>query len=567
MSNRTVAVLALTIAATASLYAQTASPKPQEKPTPSAHPAAKDAGRHGQFTRKAAEGPHMQVLSATHFGTSGHETFVDVAQLADGTIAAFGRSWGPNWPDKLPTQTLGKGKHGGTVKTTPDRSGVQRPDQKAADLAGFIVLYQVAAGQLKPTRALRFDWGVADISAATISGDQTAFIIAGRCLQHFNTVADNARNTTRVAQTKPAPPQRTSRRNQTPANAPPPSDVYVARMQPDGQIDWMVLLEQNNDPPTRLFTDSKANVYFDARGLHRVSPDGKQVAIINTRSGSGTTSWLGVDPKTGDVFFGGDRNTHTGHQPWRQPFVYRFDQAGNRNLTLWEFDPKECACGPGGNGLCSDSSPKTMAFDLNGDWLFAGWSDGGNTVFSRQATDWRTPAGSQGMGMNAAGVGVSSLAHMMRVDPKSHQTKAYTFWSSYIPMYFSAEKFRGKPNGASIDHLTVLPSGAVAIAGGAATGLIQTPNAFWFDPGLPDRHGGAFVAVFRPDLSNLLFSSYTPGVADLRIAPLKNGLAVVGTSTGSDRWVRPTASPSIKPAQPYAGATDAWICVLLNPAP
>ena len=184
-----------------------------------------------------------------------------------------------------------------------------------------------------------------------------------------------------------------------------PPDAYVAQLSPDGQIRWLVVLEKSGPPADEVFLDGAGNTYLDAKGLFRISADGSDAAMIDPRTGSGQAGWRGVD-REGHLFFGGDRNTHTGHQPWRQPYLYELDQKGNKLRTLWEFNPHECACGSGGNGLCSDSSVRTMAFGKDGRWILGGKSDGGNSVFGCQADDWHKPAPEVGMGMSSAGAHV-----------------------------------------------------------------------------------------------------------------------------------------------------------------
>jgi hypothetical protein len=166
---------------------------------------------------------------------------------------------------------------------------------------------------------------------------------------------------------------------------------------------------------------------------------------------------------------------------------------------------------------------------------------------------------------------VLTLSHLMRFDPKSHQTIAHAVWAAYVPSFFGADsdkrklKDRGRPNTAGISHGTILENGSIAFVGGAATGLIQTPNALWKDPMLPDSHGGEYVTVFRPDLSNVMFSSYLPGVTSARVFPCRGGVMVVGRSSGNDGWVKPTDAPSIHADQPFAGGTDGFLLMLSLP--
>jgi hypothetical protein len=330
-------------------------------------------------------------------------------------------------------------------------------------------------------------------------------------------------------------------------------------------VEWLWTLEKNNDPPDALFTDNAGAVYFDAAGLRGVSPDGKELKLFSPRTGTGQAKWLGVDPLDGTAYFGGDRNSSTGREPYRNPHFYKINAQNEIVWRLWEFPSREI--GADDCRLVSDSSARALAFAKDGDLLIGGWSDGGNSVFPRQATDWRKKATGAGMGMETSGMkGASSLAHIMRIDPKTRETKSHTWWASYIPSWFTDPRHRGAPNFANIRQIAVLDDGSVAITGGAATGLVQTPGAFWEDPMTGEKYGGDYVAVFRPDLSNLKFSSYLPGCSGAALGTWRNGLIVVSRSKGNDGQPKPAPSPAANAIQKdFAGGTDAHIILLENP--
>jgi hypothetical protein len=154
----------------------------------------------------------------------------------------------------------------------------------------------------------------------------------------------------------------------------------------------------------------------------------------------------------------------------------------------------------------------------------------------------------------------------MVIDPQTKETKSHTWWASFVPDWFSDAKFRGAPNAATIKQICVLDDASVAITGGAATGLIQTPGAFWEDPMTGDKYGGCYVAVFRPDLTNVRFSSYMPGCASVSLGAWKNGVVAASRSQGKDHHQRPTATPTVNALQKdFGGGTDAHLLLLQNP--
>lgn len=533
---------------------------------------AKSGGRHGEYTKKAAKGPHMKVVSATFFGSDGYEEFVDAGGLPDGTVVAFGNTWGPQFPKNPDAVVLGKGTHAGLSPLKKDSRGNEHPDYACPDSSGVIVYY---AGDLSTVRKIvRMDWGVANIRSGLVTENGKGLIVAGQCHPAFKTFSSGCSKVNTLPYQAPPPdpnppPPPKKAPKKTPKQPEPviPCDVYIARLAADSlKLEWVWLLERNGDPPEDIFVDKAGAVYFDAAGMRRISPDGAEMALVNPKAGGGNARWLGVDPSDGGVFFGGDRNTSTGQEPYRQPYMYKFDAKGQRVATLWEPDPKTIGSATG--CLESDSSPRALAWAKTGDMLVCGWSDGGNSVFPRQALDWHKPATSAGMGISTWGMkNANSLGHIIRIDPKTWETKSHTWWAAFIPTWFSAPQNRGAPNFANIRQIRVLNDGSVGIVGSAATGLIQTPNGFWVDPMTGDKYGGAYVTVFLPDLSNILFSSYLPGCEAPSLGVTPKGVAVVSRSRGSDGVVaHPTISP-VKDAvqKQFQGCTDAHIVLLELP--
>jgi hypothetical protein len=539
-----------------------------------------EGGRFESFTQKAAQGEKMRVVAATYFGGAGIDEFVAAGSLADGTIVAFGNSWGPDFPTAPAPVVLGKGQHRNLNPFgPPDRKGVRRLRRDNPDMAGMIVFYRERLQEIR--RVVRFDWGVASISAGTVGPDGGSLYIAGRCTEAFREVAKSAR----LLKLEPlpaatpgdaAPDGRAARRSAAAAVGPYeydglrcPGDVFVARFSAGAErLDWVWILEGRRAAPAQIWVDKRGAVYADIRGLVRIDGDGQTLTTVSTRTASNTAKYLAVDPEDGSSFYGGDRNTNTGRQPWRQPYLYKLDPAGNLVWRLWEHNPRECACGGGGNGLCSDSSPRAMLIAPNGDYIVSGWSDGGNSVFTRHPTDWRKPGARSEFGMTSAGMkNANSISHLMRIDPVRFDLKSYNVWVAYIPDNFESARERGAPNFTSIGQLAMLPGGAVGFSGAAATGLIQTPNAFYNHPGDGRKSGGPYIAVFSADFRSLLFSSHMPGCEDIALGAARNGMIAVSRSRGGNSDPsNPTASPVVNALQSQKrGEFDAHIVVLELP--
>lgn len=515
-------------------------------------------GRFESFTEKAAKGPKMTPVAATYFGGEGLEEFIAARTLPDSTIVAFGNAWGPEFPG-TPT-VLGKGMHRHLKGGIADAKGkVSYPSQNP-DIAGFIVFYSADLGQVK--KVLRFDWGVASLSAACLSADSKAFILAGRATPAFHSIARKTQKH-QVPEGKDFGPYEYE-------GTPVTGDVFVARLSLDGTMEWTWIFEGVRNPPSELWTDQAGQTYVDVRGLNRISADGATSVLMSTLTAGRQARWFGVDPKDGAGFYGGDRNTHTGKEPWRQPFLYRIDAKGEKEWALWEWAPKSLRDGvtPGVQGEVSDSSPRALDVGKDGALWVGGWSDGGNSLFVKQPTDATKRVPEAKFGMDCSGMkGANSLAHLMKIDGKTKEAELHAWWVAYFPGNFVDAKKKNSPNGARIRQVKELAEGkGVAIAGSAASVLVQTPNSFYNYPGDGSGYGGECVVVYDAECSSLLFSSYLPGCENLSIWPTQKGLVVVSRSRGSDGAKEPTASPVLHAVQPeHHGELDAHILLLELP--
>jgi hypothetical protein len=507
--------------------------------------------RYVTYQEYIAKGPQMKVLAATCFGGGDHETCLAAGELPDGTIMALGNAWGPSFPAAPAPAVLGQGRHRGLKPMGMVGKKEQlRPEDP--DCAGFIAFYEPGLRGLR--RLVKFDWGVASFSAARVLADGKGLILAGRATEAFRGLKD---------QIGTFKTQAGGGGQYTYEGVQCPGDVFVLRMTADAsKIEWAWVLEGYGVPPYEVWVDDSGAVYFDCRGLSKVSPEGQNLKVVVAKpTRTGTSKWLFVDPKDGSAYFGGDRNTHTHREPWRQPFLYKFDSQGQKRWSLWEFPPGDM--GADRAGLQSDSSVRAVALLPDGDLIVSGWSDGGNSVFQRLATDWKRNAPLGGFGMTPWWPkGANSFAHIMVLDPKTQQSKSHQWWVGYMPENFSDEAYRNRSNGLSIQEMEVLADGSLAVAGGAGTGLLQSPGAFWKDPGKGQKYGGSYLSVFNKDRKNLTFSSYLPGCSVPRLAGTQKGLVAAGGTVGKDTGDPVTPTPAVNALQPFAGATDGHLVLL-----
>lgn len=480
--------------------------------------------RYQIYHELVAKGPHAKVSATVFFGAKDNEEFLNAGELPDGTVVVFGNASGPTFPESPKPVLLGSGQRPSTPVSKP--AGKEK-GKLARDLpsgAGFLTFY--TPGLVTLQRVVKFDWGVVSLTDGTISTDGRGLLVAGRCQAAFDSL-----------------------KGAGPAWRGTGSSCLLRLSVDGGKIEWGWRLEGN--PPGNLWQDKAGNIYFDAGGLNRLSADGQELKHVSDR----TQQWRFVDAD-GNGYFGGDRNTHTGCEPWRQPYLYKFDTAGTKLWACWEFSPRDVSSARA--GLESDSSVRAVTSRADGNLIVAGWSDGGNSVFQRRATDWRTNCPPAALDWSPWWPqGASSYGHLMVFDPRRQETLAHLWWCGYLPTNFvGGVKYANRTAGQNIRWVVSLAEGAVGFTGGGSTGLIQTPNAFSKDPGDGQKVGGETCVILNKDLSGLLFSSYLPGVSAARPIATKKGMLVVGRATSQAR-----------PSLPADESTDGYILLLELPPP
>ncbi len=500
------------------------------------------AGRYEEFTKQFAQGEKATVVSATFFGGPDAEELVAAGERSDGRIVVAGNAWGPKLPE-APTVVLGKGAHTGDPGTTPNKKGNSELNAASRDRAGLILVYSKDLKKLE--RIIRFDWGVASVQDICVLDDDSLLLV-GKTGANAGSIKAQ------------------------------PNLAYIAHLGDKG-LNWIQTVEGYSEPATRLW-QTKFGIYFRSQiknesAMFRIGLDGKGLKRLAVNAaGNGVSDFHGVNPDTGEFYYGGDRNTHTGKEPWRQPFMYVFDKDGKQTDTLWNWPSKSLRTkGYPAEGDVSDSSIRGVAIHpKTGEVIVNGWSDGGNSVFKRQPKDIATMAGNASTSFNTYGMkGANSLAYVMRLNRKDWTVASWCYWVAYIPDDFAEQRVRGAPNYASITDLTVLTDGSIVFSGGCATGLIQTPGAFFKYEKDGSKHGGGFVAVQSPDQKELYFSSYMPGSDDIRLNAGRNGrLIVVSRNTGGmkrDNGLIP--APTVNACQPeFGGQVDGHILLLQVPS-
>lgn len=515
-------------------------------------PWAAADGRYDQFTEKASQPPHAQPVAATHFGSAGNEAFVAAGALPDGGIVAFGNAWGPEYPEHVEPRVLGEGQ-GQRHDTEPfeDDEEKAEPDPRDPNAAGLIVHF---SDDLRRVQAItRFEPGLASITDGLVTEDGGLVVIG----HASDALPDLAREQADRFKTLPAPD----------GDGYGPTDyqgvstaghVYVARFSGDagkleaGKLEWVWLLEGHRDPG-KLFLDHEGHIVTNTRNLYRLAPDGSELRKIDARGGGRT---LAVSPVDGMILRGGHNNPGTGREPWWRPYVNGFDRDGKRLWEIYGWDGQ--LVGHDNYRLVSDSYVRSGSFDHQGNMLIAGSSDGGNSVYSRSPIDLDKSVGMNNYGMSPWGMGVGQVSYLLRIDPEDFEVLAMSNWLIYLPE-------SNRPNSVWIHHLQPMQDGSLAFAGAAATGLIETPNAWFRYPRDGSGMGGSYVAIFNDSFDHLFYSSYTPAVEIMGLGEARRGAIVVGRSRKADDKGRTPPAIHAVQEQHAGGRCDAFIGLIELP--
>jgi hypothetical protein len=257
--------------------------------------ATAQAGRFEGLTQRFSKGEKMTPVAATFFGGSGGEEFVDVGQLPDGTIVAFGNSTGPDFRATPKPVVLGLGKHQKLEPYVTEKNDKKTIAAENPDLAGMLVFYDEKLSRVLKT--VKFDWGVASLSLGAVGEDGQSLFVAGRCTEAFRALAKTAKSFKVEPYVAPPPPEvvpgKKVRKSTAPAVGPynyqgatHPGDVFVAKLAPTGdKLEWVWIFEGLRKPPEQIWTDKKGSLYFEVRGMRRITADGQKAALINAKIG------------------------------------------------------------------------------------------------------------------------------------------------------------------------------------------------------------------------------------------------------------------------------------------
>jgi hypothetical protein len=347
---------------------------------------------------------------------------------------------------------------------------------------------------------------------------------------------------------------------------PPPDDTCILKLNNRmSRVEWCTRFRNTNldvflRPDRKLLVRRGDDLFF-------VSPDGRvdQGPKLDIARGN-----MAVDPRTGDMYFGGSYRSATGLEPYVNPYLYKVDANGKQVWTAWGWSGP--ICGVEQFRLVSDSSVTRINVAADGSLTLVAWSDGGNTVVSHQPYDMRIPTKVSGFCSStwgAAGGITVRIAHIIHMDQDTMEIDYSTKYIGYRPA-------ADMPTLLNIYDMTRTDYGEVAVTGGCWNAFVETQDAWttpWWVESRTDKHaktkGGPFFTLFREDFSTPRMATIMPGVCGLQLATKGRYVLMYGGATGrrrpdDPRWTRRHYDIHLKNAiQPTRGGdVDGYLCLV-----
>ncbi len=201
-----------------------------------------------------------------------------------------------------------------------------------------------------------------------------------------------------------------------------------------------------------------------------------------------------VCPATGVAAVVGYGMTHTGREPWKDPYACGFDRAGKPLWKLWDPDPrKQVGSRHGGNGLMADTTGHIARAGSAGKILLGLYADGGNSVCTRDPADPDQPidpdvyAGVYQRGPGHGFKGASSTSVVFRVDAPTGTLEKGTWMCAWLDP--------GRANYLRMADLAADETGRIYVVGNSASACPK--RAAWYEYAA-GYQGGGFLAVFDP---------------------------------------------------------------------
>jgi hypothetical protein len=299
-------------------------------------------------------------------------------------------------------------------------------------------------------------------------------------------------------------------------------------------------------------------VLADAK-LVRYATDGKTEKWTATWKcyGGNRPGALALSPDTGVATVVGYGMTHTGKEPYKDPYGYGFDRDGKQVWGLWNPDPKKeqdakfSTPEQKTNGLMADTTGHAASVAAGGKVYFMLYADGGNSVCTRDPQDVDRPLDKSvfaGVFQNGPGYGfrgASKTSVIFRLDSARGTLEKGTWMCAWLD--------RQHANGLGIDAATSDAAGRQYLVGGSAFGCPTKQP--WYVCQEGGYQGGGFLAVFDPEFQ-MLQCGYFPGSSISAVAVRGNTLVVAGSAKEFEDAKVKSPVRAYKPIQATFGGGD-----------
>ncbi len=359
-------------------------------------------------------------LTATCFGGSNTDELLDVAYAPDGTLVVAGSTLSTDWSFPTGTQSYVLGADGVVSSTI------------------FVARFTSDAKQL--LSFTRFGYGTVKSKDVRIATTENGIYVVAVGYSPLNQLVGFDGKLDNVAGQKP----------------------FVARLALDGSalLNATYLGGGDSDRDINdvdIFPNGDICVSHDKGGgqgsglISRIVSDLSTYVWTKTYPvwcGEARLNAMAVTPDGDKVYVGGYGMGHTGLEPYKDPFLFCFN--GADGIQQWKrgtapsdygvFNFKQDSIGL--NRLISDSQINVLGTDKNGNALWAGYSDGGATVFAKDAW-WggyyaaegpSLPASIQDGDSFAGFSGATTVSTAGRMDKngnliRSHRFKPTSIWN------------------------------------------------------------------------------------------------------------------------------------------
>ncbi|MCH8473910.1 MAG: hypothetical protein LAT55_01620 [Opitutales bacterium] len=459
--------------------------------------------RFQSYTSRVEFAP-SEVITASYLGGSGTEWLVGGGFLDNGDILLVGNALGPEF-NIFGHEPLIFGRNRATMNLAapdaPERQPLMRRGNVRRDSDGniryddhswespnstaFLLILDANAQRVQTAR--RFPWMTGGATSARVGPDGFLYVAGPVRENGVSNLGGEYQNTDIRSDGDKG-------------------SVFLAKIRTDlSEIVWVREMHGSYGAPEVSFTDN-GEIYFTGPGIRVFDQEGNYTRTVSEgRTGVGPTS--SISPVSGYNVWGGERHWRTGREPWRCPRLNVQDQDGNHVLELYSWQGP--FVGVNRRRLVSDSAVRGVMHDPEGRIYLHAWSDGGNSVMTRQPYDIDENHGvfSDGMDFSIWGANVLSVAYIKRLNPETYEVEAGTRFVGYSPS-------DGRPNALNIHTMDIAQNGAVAVTGTTAAALIQTGNNLF--PG--DVPGGHYIAIWDRDLTTLMFSSSMLAIGKSHVA-------------------------------------------------